>query len=421
MTQSLTQILTNAGLARNTLSGQVAVVTGAGRGIGREAARALAWLGAKVVIAELNDVLGTETRELIQKDSGEALFIHTDVSDANSVAAMAAQTHTAFRTVDILVNNAILCPAVSVVDMDIELWDEVVAVNLRGAFLTCKTFLPEMLAKGRGAIVNMISTEAMPGLSAYIATKQGITGFSQSLALEVEGQGVCVIPFGPGMVDTPGIRSVASNLAPRLDMSTEQFLTIPLHPAFEGLMPPEYAGAATAYLIAKLADEFHGEAVTGYEVLERAGVIESPGAGRQAWSSSEARTVSALSEDIQSLLEQFHGVITATEAEFNQLPAFVRPVARSGFKKKSGLSLQDWARTAAALADWIHSPETLRAEHPRLKSLFDKLVSYYEGVPAETARFTRDAEMLQSVERISQERIGLVRRLEEQLEELVLS
>jgi NAD(P)-dependent dehydrogenase (short-subunit alcohol dehydrogenase family) len=423
MIESVTQILTRAGLSQSTLSGQVAVVTGAGRGIGREAARALAWLGAKVIIAELNDVLGTETRELIQTESGEALFIHTDVSDAHSVRALASETHKSFRTVDILVNNASLCPAVSVVDMGVELWDEVIAVNLRGAFLTCKTFLPEMLAKKHGAIVNMVSTEAMPGLSAYIATKQGITGFSQSLALEVEGQGVYVIPFGPGMVDTPGIRIVASNLAPRLGMSTEQFLSIPLHSAFEGLMPVEYAGVATAYLIVKLAEEFHGETVTGYEVLERAGVIESPGAGSQAAALSEAGAEHVdvgLPADIQSLCGQFTEMIAATEAEFNQLPAFVRPIARRGFKGKSGQSIRDWARTAASLTDLLKSPEILQAELSRLKALFDKLVSYYQGVPAETARFTKDPEMLQSVERISQERIALIHRLEAKLEEVAL-
>jgi NAD(P)-dependent dehydrogenase (short-subunit alcohol dehydrogenase family) len=206
MAESVAQILTRAGLAQNTLNKQVAIVTGAGRGIGRETARALAWLGAKVIIAELNDVLGTETRELIQKEGGEALFIHTDVSDVNSVKELATKTHKAFRTVDILVNNAILCPATLVTEMDVDLWDRVLAVNLRGTFLTCKTFLPEMLAKEHGTVVNMISTEAMPGLSAYIASKQGIAGLSQSLALEVEGQGVQVISFGPGMVDTPGSR-----------------------------------------------------------------------------------------------------------------------------------------------------------------------------------------------------------------------
>lgn len=419
MTESVAQILARAGLARNVLSGQVAVVTGAGRGIGREAARALAWLGAKIVIAELNDVLGTETRELILKDGGEALFLHTDVADAQSVAALARETHKSFRTVDILVNNAILCPAIRVADMQVEQWDEVLAVNLRGTFLTCRTFLPEMLARKHGVIVNMVSTEAMPGLAAYIASKQGMTGFSQSLALEVEGQGVSVIPFGPGMVDTPGIRNVAPDLAPRLGMSSEQFLSIPLHPAFEGLMPVEYAGAATAYLVAKLADEFHGETVTGYEVLERAGVIESPLSGTDARTPPEARVAPFIGEDVQSLVAQLEVVIAATEAEFNRLPAFVRPIARSGFKRKSGQSLQDWARLAASLNEWIKFPATFQEKLPRLQSLFEGLVAYYQGVPAETARFTKDTEMLQSVKRISQERIALIRKVDAELKRIL--
>jgi NAD(P)-dependent dehydrogenase (short-subunit alcohol dehydrogenase family) len=415
MTESVAQILTRAGLAQNTLNKQVAIVTGAGRGIGRETARALAWLGAKVIIAELNDVLGTETRELIQKEGGEALFIHTDVSDVNSVKELATKTHKAFRTVDILVNNAILCPATLVTEMDVDLWDRVLAVNLRGTFLTCKTFLPEMLAKEHGTVVNMISTEAMPGLSAYIASKQGIAGLSQSLALEVEGQGVQVISFGPGMVDTPGIRSVVPDLAPRLGMNEEQFLTVPLHPAFDGLMPVEYAGAATAYLVAKLADEFHGEMVTGYEVLERAGVIAPPRIGGQAPALSEAGKAPFVSEgvdsDIQNLCEQFVEMIVATETEFNQLPAFIRPLARSGFKSRAGQSLQDWARTAKTLREGFKSPVLLVNELSRLDTLFDKLVSYYQGVPAETARFTRESETLQTVDRISRERVALIRKL----------
>lgn len=418
MAESVAQLLARAGLARTRLSGQVAVVTGAGRGIGREAARALAWLGAKVVIAELNDVLGTETRELIQREGGEALFLHTDVADAGSVAALATETHKSFRTVDILINNAILCPAVSVVDMEVELWDNVMGVNLRGTFLTCKTFLPEMLAKKHGVIINMVSTDAMPGVSAYIASKQGIAAFSQSLALEVEGKGVLVIPFAPGMVDTPGIRKVAPGLAPQLGMSVEQFLSVPLHPAFEGLMPAEYAGAATAYLAAKLAGEFHGEPVTGYDVLERAGMIETPGAGGQPIGLPDAE-VDSVDTDLCALFQQFSEMITATADEFNRLPAFVRPIARSGFKRKSGQSIQDWARTASSLEEWTKSPQTCAAQLWRLQSQFEGLISYYQGVPAETARFTKDPEMLQSVDRISKERIELVRAVERSLEKVI--
>jgi NAD(P)-dependent dehydrogenase (short-subunit alcohol dehydrogenase family) len=396
-------LMDQLGLSRATLRGQVAIVTGAGRGIGRESARALAWLGAKVVIAELNLVSGSETSTLIQQEGGEAIFVQTDVASAEAVAALAAKTHAAFGSVDILLNNAILCPVAPVVEMDVSLWDQVVAVNLRGAFLTCKTFLPEMLAKKRGVIVNMISTDAIPGLAAYIATKQGLVGFSQSLALEVgDGKGVSVIPFGPGMVDTPGIRSVAPGLAPHLGLTEAQFLNVPLHPAFEGLMPAAYAGVATAYLVARLAPEFHGEPVTGYTVLERAGLIQPPGAPE-----IESRPAAATPQaDFAALLAALEQILSETAAEFERLPAFARPLAKNGFKGKAGLNLADWQRLITAL----QAGQTPASD---LAGRLEKLAGYYRDVPKETSRFTRDAELLQQVTELSRQRIGVIQSLQQ--------
>ena len=221
-------------------SGKVVVVTGAGRGIGEQVARAFAWLGAEVVIAELS-TQGQRVADTICQAGGKALFVQTDVSDSASVDRLAQTVHHALGPVSILVNNAIRIADVLVVDMDEALWDSILAVNLRGTFLTSKTFLPDMLMRRDGAIINMVSTEAMPGLSAYIASKQGILGLSQSMALEVGPAGVKVIPFAPGMVDTPGIRGVSGSLAPRLGMTQDAFLNLSLHPGYEGLMPPEHA------------------------------------------------------------------------------------------------------------------------------------------------------------------------------------
>ena len=409
-------VIARTGLSRGALAGQVAVVTGAGRGIGREAARALAWLGTQVVLAELDPELGREAEAAIRREDGAALFVQTDVSDPASVSALAEQVRAAYGETSILVNNAIYIHEAGVAEMRLEDWDRTVAVNLRGTFLTCQAFLPGMLAQRLGTIVNMVSTEAMPGLAAYIATKQGIVGFSQSLALEVGEQGVRVIPFGPGMVDTPGMRSIAAGLAPRLGMTEEAFMHVPLHPAFEGLMPAEYAGAATAYLAAALADEFHGEVVTGYTVLERAGVIEAPalqappesappgqGPAAQASGAPPAAQALALSRELEEIIAQ-------TEAEFDRLPVFVRPLARRGFKAKAGQSLQDWARTAAALTADLERGEP-PPNLPHLNALLDELILYYEGVPAETARFTRDAETLQQVTQTANERIAPIRSL----------
>jgi len=432
MNKAETLAVERVGLARDALAGQVAVVTGGGRGIGREIVRAFAWLGARVVIAELSDE-GLETERMVKEAGGQALFVKTDVSSEAEVAGLARRTREAFGPVDILINNAILCPVAPVLEMDAALWDHVIAVNLRGTFLTCKAFLPDMVSRQRGVVVNMISTDAMPGLSAYIASKQGITGFSQSLAAEVGQQGVRVVAFAPGMVDTPGIRGAAQALAPQLGFTAEQFLSLSLHPAYAGLMPADHAAAATAYLAVALADEFHGETVTGYTVLERAGFIHTPSAttvGRAAPAAEPAPQLSADRKEMirraSALSQQLQEVIAQTDAEFNKLPVFVRPMARGGFKNKSGQSVQDWARTASKLTEQLKKAEAadavtekqLHAECGRRKELLSKLIVYFQEVPGETARFTKDANLLRDVAQQMAEREAVARSLIAALEAL---
>jgi NAD(P)-dependent dehydrogenase (short-subunit alcohol dehydrogenase family) len=375
-----------------------------------------------MAIAELDEDSGLETAQIIRQEGGQALFTRVDVSREDDVAAMVEKAHTEFGPVDILINNAALCPVVSVVEMESSLWDQVVAVNLRGTFLACKACLLDMLSRHTGTIVNMVSLEAMPGLAAYLATKQGINAFSQSLALEVGEQGVKVIPFGPGMVDTPAIRGVAPDLAPRLGLSADQFLHMTLHPAYSGLMPAEDSGAATAYLVAALADEYHGESVTAYTVLERAGLISVRGADLAEIESVDARLEGQPIDfkNTLSLARQFGEMIDQTGSEFNQLPVFIRPMARNGFKTKSGQAIQDWRRTAERLLQELEAAQTgevgisraLLAEYPRLRGLLEKLAIYYQEVPGETKRFTKDQAMLRQVEETTRQRVQLIHSLE---------
>jgi 3-hydroxybutyrate dehydrogenase len=403
----LPHTIAQTGLNNDTLTGQTVVITGAGRGIGLEAGRAFAWLGANVVVAEL---------------SGQG-----KISDEASVTHLAAQVQAVFGQVDILVNNAIYCPVAAVTEMTTTMWDKVIAVNLRGTFLTCRAFAPGMLENGHGTIINMISTDAMPGLSAYIASKQGIAGFSQTLAAEVGEHGISVIAFAPGMVDTPAIRGVAPELSKKLGMNEAQFLGLSLHPAYAGLMPLEHAGAATAYLAAVLSKEYHGEMVNGYTILERAGVIsavEAPQVG-QASPAALIAAGDALSHALD-VSKKMVNLILETEAEFNKLPVFVRPMARAGFKNKAGQSMQDWTRLLAELHSLLQRATAgdaaalgqVRAARAGWVDRLTKLVVYYQGVPAETARFTKDQDMLAEVSQISIARITLAQDFSKLLETL---
>lgn len=392
-------------------AGKVVVVTGAGRGIGLQAARAFSRLGARVVIAEISDE-GAQAEALIQSEGGTARFIRTDVADPASVQSMHAQAAAVFGPADILVNNAMLCPVCPVEEMDTTLWDRVMAVNLRGTFLVSRAFLPDMLARGSGVLVSMISAEAMPGLSAYIASKQGITGFSQSLALECGERGVQVIAFAPGLVDTPGIRAVAGDLAPRLGLTREQFLGMSLHSAYEGMMPAEHAGVATALLALRLAHEYHGQSVTGYEVLERLGLLPSAGSAPVAAPGSAPQPRPSQTADLGRLARELAGAVAETGKEFEKLPVFVRPIARQGFKNKAGQSLDDWQRSLLALAE----PAPGAPSPAGLAERLDKLIVYFRGVPAETGRFTRDAALLRQVEETCERRIALIEEIQKRLD-----
>lgn len=399
-------LLLQASLLRQDFIEKTVIITGAGRGIGETCAKLFAWLGANVVIAEISSE-GNQVAHQIQQNYGNAIFIQTDVSDETSVANMVTQTIEKFGQINLLINNAIKIPVCNVVDMDPALWDSVIDVNLRGTFLVSKACLPSMLHAQSGTIINMISTDAMPGLSAYIASKQGISGFSRSLAAEVSGQGVRVVAFSPGMVRTPGIESVAQDLAPNLGLTVQEFLNMPLHAAYDGLMPVEHAAIAAVYLAKNLTEKYNGEEVNGYEILEEAGIIHSAPSFQAE--QPELAKPHLEKNDIFELLHALQIMINEISAEFEKLPIFIRPLARSGFKSKAGLSIQNWQLYIKNLIGIHQSNQTF--DEMELVKRLTELKTYVECVPAETARFTQDDKFLSEVKKTCLARLTIIQSL----------
>lgn len=190
------------------LSDRVAIVTGAGQGIGREISLQLAQAGAKVVLIDVSDKVFDVLRE-VKGLGGDGLAIKCDVSRWEDVRATVNQVLDKFGRIDILVNNAGIYPFKPFTEMGEQDWDKVLDINLKGVFNFTRAVLPRMIEQRRGKIINISSIAGsvvgFPNLVHYSASKAGIIGFTRALALETAQYGITVNAISPGPIETPGV------------------------------------------------------------------------------------------------------------------------------------------------------------------------------------------------------------------------
>ncbi len=203
------------------LKEKVALITGAGSGIGREAALLFAREGASVVVAEVADDAGRQTASDIEKAGGRAHFVHADVSRGDDVRAMIEEAEKKYGRLNVLFNNAGVFPDAdgSVLDTDEDTWDFVLRVNLKGVFLGCKHGIPALLRAGGGSIVNTASFVALMGAAtpqiAYTASKGGVLALTREVAIEFARKNIRVNALCPGPVDTPLLQELFRDPARR--------------------------------------------------------------------------------------------------------------------------------------------------------------------------------------------------------------
>jgi len=191
------------------LADKVALVTGAGMGIGREIARACAREGAKVVVADFNAETGQETVSLIEADGGEALFVEGDVSKEDQVQATVTAAVDRFGKLDIACNSAAVSRGSGPIhEYSKEVFDQTLELCLTNTWLCMKYEIPAILASGGGAIVNISSNASLRGQAfntAYAAAKSGVNLLTKSSAAEYGGQGIRINAVSPGVIRTPGL------------------------------------------------------------------------------------------------------------------------------------------------------------------------------------------------------------------------
>lgn len=226
----------------DSLAGKVALVTGAGRGLGRACAQLLAREGANVVVAEIDSETGDETAKLIRESGGEAAFVRADISRSDEVQAMVNFATETYGGLDCAINNAIrFIDRTPLAEISKEDWDKTASVNITGTFMCLKYEIRAMLERGGGAIVNIGSgreTTGEAGLSWYLGAKQAIYGMTKCAALDYGEKGIRINAIAPGPMWTPALRETAAKRPGHVDAHIAR---VPLRRIAE---PEEVAEAA---------------------------------------------------------------------------------------------------------------------------------------------------------------------------------
>ncbi len=207
------------------LAQKVCLITGAGSGLGRASALALAGYGSRLAVADINAESAQETVSMIESAGGQGTAIHVDVSDSASVQSMVEAVESAYGGIDILVNNAgVVGELKPLHEVSEESWDFVQSVDMKGVFLCSKFTIPGMLARGKGVIINVASVSGFIASKTgveYTAAKHGVTGLTKQTAYDYGHQGIRAVGIGPGVIETPLTAEWTCEGGPFHELTTE--------------------------------------------------------------------------------------------------------------------------------------------------------------------------------------------------------
>lgn len=394
-------LIASGTLTPGSLAGQVAIVTGAGRGIGLEAARALVWLGAKVVIAEVDETTGSAAAARLEEEfgPGKALFVGTDVGDEVAIKKLKSEVMVTFGQVDIVINNATITPMGAVTDVPVARWDASYHVNLRGPVLLAQAFLPGMVERNYGVFVSVSSVgEAYMG--AYETFKSAQAHLARTLEAELEGTGVIAFTIAPGLVRTPGAEAGIAALAPLYGKTVAEFYAM----SEAHIISAEAAGAGFATAVA-LAPRFRGQEIGSVQALQAAGIV----LGKKEETSPATLPIEAM-ESALTLCREVRTTLAEQSAGWQERPFFERQWMIRDFKKQSGMPVERWLDALQQLESALAAQDG--AAIAQIEAPLSKLAAYYGRLQELAASYEKD-----SVKR--EENVRIIQRWQDAVERLI--
>ena len=342
----------------NKLSTKIVLLTGAGKGIGLEAAKVFAKMGAKIIVAEIDREKGLDVVNGINGSfPGSAFFYETDLSEETQVKLLCQDILSGHGCPHIIFNNATVAPVGCVEELDISVWDNSYAVNLKAPVMLASFFLPHMKRRDEGCFVFVSSSGAARFMGAYETFKTSQVEFSNTLAMELEGSNVYAYTIGPGLVKTETAKRSIEIVASKMGMRTEEFYEMNK----SHILSAEDAGLGFALSVIN-ASKYHGQEISSIQVLNDFNFYGNP----EKTSVHQTFDTALLIRIITTFQLQYEG--------WKKMNIFERQWVLRDFKKCMGLPAD------RVLDHFIKMKNTLDSNAiPEIpKPLLEKLKTYWE-------------------------------------------
>lgn len=315
---------------KNSLAGKIILLTGAGGGIGLETAKAFAYLGAKIIIAEIINDKGILAEKIINElyDNNQAEFYQIDLAVEKQIIEMTDYIMKKYGCPDVIFNNATITKMGAVDEVDITFWDKSYAVNLKAPLLLTQKFLPFMKERNSGVIVFVSSSGATPYMGAYEVFKSAQVELCNTLSMELKDTNVHSYTIGPGLVKTETAINAIQIVAAKIDMSLEEFYSM----NSQHILDVESAGVGFA-LSVRNSDSYNGQEIGSIQVLMDYNLVENE--SEQA--NSTMRSEEACKE-IQGCVKKIYMTYEEQYNGWKSMNIFEKQWVLRDFKKFMGLS-----------------------------------------------------------------------------------
>ena len=376
---------------KNALQNQIVLITGGGGGIGIEASRAFAYMGAHVIIAEIDADRGNQAQKLINEENlnGTVEFFQIDITDEKQIDKLYKYIMEKYTRLDVLINNAAVVPMGAIDTVSISDWDLSYAVNLRAPVLLTKKFISSMRDTG-GIIVFVPSAAPTPYMSAYEIFKTAQVEFCNTLCEEIDGTGIIAYSIAPGFVKTDTAVKAVEIVATSLGITTEDF-----YKSLEELITDaEIAGVGYAVSVVK-AKQYNGKEIMSYQVLMESGLIS----GDKEKSNSTQTKVDF--DNLSFLFKSIADVFFDQYQNWQKKKLFEKQFILSDFKKQMGLPAESFKIQIETLQGQIHNNEW--GNFLDSKEMFIKWRCFYEhqikllqGYEKNSVKLASDTKLLNS-------------------------